>query len=136
MPSGAFRRVILIGDFAIKIPHFHNILSGLRCNRWEREMWYKWRPLFEWEHLCPIKFADPFGVIVVMPRAQQPVSDENTHEAFIDYYPNINAETKAENFGKIGSHVLVLDYGISDSSSIKNQRDYYQKHANKPAIKL
>jgi len=136
MPSGIFRRVILIGNFAVKIPHFRNISSGLRCNRWEREMWYRWRPIFEWESLCPIIFADPVGLLVVMPRAEQPVTQDDAHEAYLDYYPNITAETKAEDFGRVGYCIFALDYGLPDADMVSKQRADYKNNPNKPALKL
>jgi hypothetical protein len=39
MPFGAFRRVFLVGPFAVKLPRLRNPARGMRCNRWEREMW-------------------------------------------------------------------------------------------------
>jgi hypothetical protein len=72
MPHGVFRRVIFVGHLAIKIPRVRNILRGMRCNRWEREMWRVWRPVFHWETLCPVLLADPLGLFIVMPRAKQP----------------------------------------------------------------
>lgn len=125
MPSGSFRNVILIGRFALKIPHFRNAALGLRCNRWEREMWRIWRPVFGWKNLCPILFADPFGLIVLMPRAMQPVTFEEVITATPDYYPDVTAEAKPEDFGRVGSEVLVLDYGLPYSDWVIRRREYY-----------
>ena len=88
-------------------------------------MWRKWRPIFGWENLCPIKLADPFGVIVVMPRAEQPVSFEEVVKATPDYYPDITSETKPEDFGRIGDKVLVLDYGLPNFEMVNDRRTYY-----------
>jgi hypothetical protein len=125
MPSGVYRRVILVGQFAVKVPRIRNVLAGLRCNRWEREMWHTWRPIFGWKNLCPIKFADPLGVFVVMPRATQPVTFEDVVAATPDYYPDITSETKPEDFGRVGKRVLVLDYGLPDSDMVAERRAYY-----------
>lgn len=125
MRTGVFRHVILVGRFAVKIPRFRNALSGLRCNRWEREMWRTWRPIFGWENLCPIKFADPLGVFVVMPRATQPVTCEDVVAATPDYYPDITSETKLEDFGRVGNRVLALDYGLPDADMVAERRAYY-----------
>ena len=125
MPSGAFRFVVLIGRFAVKLPHVRNLLLGLRCNRWEREMWRTWRPIFGWENLCPVMFADPLGVIVVMPRAMQPVTFDEVVTATPDYYPDITSETKLEDFGRVGNKVLALDYGLPDADMVANRREYY-----------
>ena len=133
MPSGVFRHVILVGRFALKIPRFRNFLSGLRCNRWEREMWRTWRPIFGWDNLCPIKFADPLGTFVVMPRATQPVTFEDVVAATPDYYPDIKSETKAEDFGRVGNRVLALDYGLPDADMVAERRAYYMskiRHAD------
>ena len=127
MPSGAFRRVILLGRFAIKLPRWRNLFYGIRCNRWEREMWRTWRPIFGWQNLCPITFADPLGLVVVMPRALQPVSFEEVVRATPDYFPDITAEAKPEDFGRIGSQVFALDYGLPYVDAIAERRAFYAK---------
>jgi hypothetical protein len=63
-------------------------------------MWRTWRPIFKWENLCPITFADPLGVIVVMPRAMQPATFDDVIAATPDYYPDVTCETLA--------HVLIV----------------------------
>ena len=129
MPSGVFRRVFLLGGFAVKLPRFKHFSSGLRCNRWEREMWLRWRPLFGWENLCPVAFADPLGFFVLMPRAAQPVTFEQVVAATPDYYPDITAETKPEDFGRIAGQVVALDYGLPSADLVRERRGYYQWHA-------
>jgi len=126
--SGVFRRVILAGRFALKIPRFRTLSAGLRCNRWEREMWRKWRPLFGWENLCPIKFADPFGLFVIMPRATQPVTFDDVVAARPAYYPDITSETKPADFGRLGNRVVALDYGLPNADTVAEQRAYYLTH--------
>lgn len=129
MPLGAFRRVILMGRFAVKIPRARNILQGLRCNRWEREMWRIWRPVFGWENLCPIVLADPVGLFVVMPRAEQPVAFEDVVTATPDYYPDVTCETKPADFGRVGNQVLALDYGLPYADMVVERRAYYRRRA-------
>jgi hypothetical protein len=58
-------------------------------------MWRVWRPVFGWKSLCPVLFADPFGFVVVMARAAQPVTHEEVN-ALPDYYPDTTSETKIE----------------------------------------
>ena len=87
-------------------------------------MWRVWRPVFGWESLCPVIFADPLGFVVVMPRARQPVSREDV-ERLPDYYPDITAETKVEDHGRIGSAVVAIDYGLPDPDMVKDRRAYY-----------
>lgn len=131
MPSGVFRRVILVGRFAIKIPHWRNAFSGLRCNRWEREMWFTWRPIFGWQNLCPIRFADPLGLVVVIPRATQPVTFEDVVAATPDYYPDITSEMKAVDFGWVEGRVLALDYGLPYADAVRERRAYYVEHESR-----
>ena len=124
MPRGVFRRVILVGRLAVKFPRVRNLFSGMRCNRWEREMWNVWRPVFGWETLCPVLFADPFGILVVMPRAKQPVTASDV-DSLPDYYPQITSELKSEDYGRLGNRVFALDYGLWDVEDVTNRRAYY-----------
>jgi hypothetical protein len=89
-------------------------------------MWRVWRPEFGWNNLCPIKWADPMGFVVVMRRASQPVTFEEIVEADRDYHPDITSETKPEDFGRVDGHVVVLDYGLWDASDVEERRDYYK----------
>ena len=92
-------------------------------------MWRIWRPTFGWENLCPVLFADPFGLWVIMPRAHQPVTESEAFETFsVDYWPGIDAESKIENFGRLGDRVLVLDYGLPGSDDVSHRRAYFQNH--------
>lgn len=127
MPVGVFRRVILIGAIALKIPRWRNFIRGLRCNRWEREMWRTWRPVFRWDNLCPVLFADLVGLVVVMPRASQPVTSDEVDAAMGDYDPDVTSETKVEDFGCLGKRVVVLDYGLPDDDMVRERRAYYEK---------
>lgn len=131
MPRGAFRQVFLAGHFAIKVPRLRNFRAGLISNRWERETWCKWRRLFGWENLCPVLAADPFGLVVVMQRAQQPVSVAEAIEAAGDYYPDIDCEYKPENFGRLQSGVVILDYGIPCADSVRRRREYLSSFAKR-----
>jgi hypothetical protein len=130
MPAGAFRRVIFIGRFAVKIPLLRAPLLGMRCNRWEREMWRTWRPVFGWKELCPILFADPLGVLVLMPRAAQPVSREEIDAANPDHaLAEINCECKPNDWGRVDGRVLVLDYGLPSADMVEEQRAFYRRMA-------
>ena len=135
MPSGAFRTVLLIGNFAIKLPRLRNFLQGLRCNRWEREMWNYWQPIFQWKTLCPVYVSDPLGLFVVMPRAIQPVSEEEV-DTLPDYYPPISAELKPDDYGCLKGNAVALDYGLWDKDMVDEKRNYYANHAHKPAIEI
>ena len=128
MPAGVFRRVLLIGGYAVKLPRIRHFTAGMRCNRWEKEMWQCWRPKLGWQNLCPVLFADPLGVVVVMPRAEQPVGLQEVEAAIGDYFPDNTAESKPEDYGRIGQAVLALDYGPPWQDMIVERRSYYAKH--------
>lgn len=128
MPVGSFRRVVLIRGYAIKFPRPRYFTLGMQCNRWEREMWQRWRPIFGWESLCPILFADPLGLFVVMERARQPVSLQTIIDADPDDYPDTTAEVKEENYGFLQDGRLVaIDYGIAGSDMVRDRRAYYSQ---------
>jgi hypothetical protein len=101
--SGAFRIVILVGPIAIKLPRMRSAAAGMRSNRWEREIWRIWRPRFScWTNLCPIRFADRFGFVVIMARATQPVTFDEIEAADPYCHPNIDVEFgKPSNFGRL-----------------------------------
>lgn len=124
---GAFRVVVLSSRWAIKLPRLTRMTRGMRSNRWERECWHEWGPAFGWHTLCPVVWADPFGLVLVMPRAEQPVSQQEALIALGDFYPGIDAETKPENFGRLGGKVVVLDYGWPDADVVSGRRDYLRQ---------
>ncbi|MCO4094391.1 MAG: hypothetical protein HEQ37_11530 [Acidovorax sp.] len=118
--------------YVIKIPRWSQLAAGMRSNRWEREMWTTWRLKFQWETLCPVIYADRFGLVVIMRRAEQPVS-----QAVVDdlpcYYPDITAETKHADFGALDGRVVALDYGLPLAQAVTDKRRYYAGFANMPA---
>ena len=133
MRKGVFRRVLFVGNLALKVPRLRTLLAGMRCNRWEREMWQYWRPIFGWKNLCPIYVADPLGVLVIMPRAKQPVTFEDVVKATsgeYDYYPDITAETKTDDYGWVGNRILALDYGLPNAGMVVARRAYYKDKAS------
>ena len=91
-------------------------------------MWTVWRPIYGWTSLCPVLFADPLGILVVMPRADQPVTREEV-DALPDYYPDITSETKVEDHGRVAGKVVALDYGLPDRDLVETRRAYYLKLA-------
>jgi hypothetical protein len=127
MPHGAFRRVLLIPGYAVKLPRLRTVFHGLRCNRWEREVWRVWRPIFGWPNLCPVLLADPLGLFVVMPRADQPVTFAEVVEATPDCYPEPTNETKVEDFGRVDGRVVALDYGLPWADAIVEARARWDK---------
>ena len=128
MPNGEYRRVVFIGTLAWKFPRWKHFGKGMRCNRWEREMWQIWRPIYGWPSLCPVLFADPIGLLVVMPRAEQPVTRQDV-DALPDCYPDITSETKVEDHGRVNGRVLALDYGLPELDTVNERRADYAKLA-------
>ena len=131
MTSGEFRNVFFFGMYATKVPRFTNFVKGMLCNRWEYEMWHHWRPIFSWENLCPIKYSAPFGLFLIMIRAEQPVTfDEITKSNdALDYYPDIDVEYKSENWGRVDGKLVCLDYGLEDRLLIIKRRKYLASQA-------
>ena len=127
MPHGAFRRVFLVGPFAIKVPRPRLPLHGMCSNRWEREMWHRWRPVFRWKSLCPVVFADPLGLVVVMRRAEQPVTEDEIKTTIPVDYPEPTYKVKPEDFGRVSGHVLAVDYGLPVPDTVSEARSYYTK---------
>ena len=100
-------------------------------------MWQKWRNIFGWKNLCPIIFADPLGLLLIMPWAEQPVTFADVVAATsgeYDYYPDITTETKPEDFGRFGDRIVSVDYGLFDESMVLDQRRYYESKRNKYGI--
>lgn len=91
-------------------------------------MWFIWRPIFNWKNLCPVVFADPTGFLLVMRRAEQPVSFVDIAEAnkAYDYYPDIDVEYKPENWGKLDGKLVCLDYGIAGGEFVVERRKYLE----------
>jgi hypothetical protein len=128
VPCGVYRRVVITGNIAWKFPRWRRFAEGMRSNRWEREMWNIWRPIYGWRSLCPVLFADPLGLVVVMPRADQPVTRDEV-DALPDCYPGTTAETKVEDHGRFAGNVVELDYGLPDDDLVRDKRAYYKKMA-------
>ena len=92
-------------------------------------MWTVWEPKYQWGFLCPIKFADPIGLLVVMPRAHQPVTPAEIDAVWPDRYPGVNCETKPDDFGRLDGRVYCLDYGLPDADMISDERRSYRSKA-------
>jgi len=92
-------------------------------------MWRTWRPVFGWENLCPVIFADPLGIVVVMPRAKQPVTADEVDAETPDSYPDTTSETKPDDFGRVEGRLLALDYGLPYADMVAERRTYYRGKA-------
>ena len=96
-------------------------------------MWNNWRTVFEWNSLCPVLLADALGLVVVMARAVQPVTEEEVN-SLPDYYPSITSEPKPEDHGRLAGKVVAVDYGLGFVGHVLERRKYYESHPNKPAL--
>ena len=132
MRCGAYRCVIFLGPYAMKFPRLRNLLAGLRCNRWQREMWRVWQPILRWETLCPVVCADPLGLVVIMPRAEQGGITHLDVMLKPDYHPETSGEFKASDCGRVNGRVVTFDYGLPDEEMVAQYRERYRAR-NGPA---
>jgi hypothetical protein len=120
--KGSRRYVLLLGRWAIKVPHSR---LGMHCNRNEAIIWRRAFPTNRVK-LCPVVFSLPLGVVIVMPRASPVTLDErnaydsdSTDPGKIDVFlwdpePSGNyalLEPKPENLGWLNGLMVHVDYG-------------------------
>lgn len=110
---GFNRLVILTRKHAIKIPSLRNwrdFLFGLLNNMNEAKLGRSGL-----DGYCPVRLALPGGFAIVMPRASILSEDEFMAfdaAAFCDRGAyRINAEHKADSFGRINGEIVCVDYG-------------------------
>jgi hypothetical protein len=121
------RRVVLTTRHALKFPRLRHPMCGLRSNLWEREMWYRWRPIFRWDTLCPVLFADRLGIVLVMPRAgpADPTAVDAAIERDGEFYPQPTTEFLPAGYGMMNGRVVCFDYGLADADMVRERRTYY-----------
>ena len=127
MPRGNWRRVLLIGPFAVKIPRKGRRQGAMCLNRWEHEMWTVWRPKFNWKHLCPVLWCAPTGAMLVMQRGTSDATEAEIRAIYGRFYPDVGCEDKCADWGHVDGRLVVFDYGyICDSeAAMQQQREYY-----------
>ena len=112
---GQSRAVFVVGDVAIKVPRpasWKQFLWGMLANLQEADLGRRGYP-----ELCPVLFAAPGGVAVVMRRAR--VCNENdapTEEEYRELTSRpdrcVPAEWKPDSWGRLRDGRLVaIDYG-------------------------
>jgi hypothetical protein len=113
---GTVRVTICVGSWAVKIARS---ATGRRCNRFEADLWARTTARRR-EMLCPVLVRFPFGLAILMPRAQ-PLS-EGEHRRLLDtcgfpdwdYMPpdeDSPFEYKISDWGRLSDGRLVaLDY--------------------------
>lgn len=112
--NGVTREVLLVGDYAIKIPKliygWRYFLQGLMANMQELDF-----SKTGWPELCPIVFAIPGGWLTVMRRARV-MTEAEWLKFDADRFCNngahiIPAEPKHDSFGWLHGKVVAIDYG-------------------------
>jgi len=117
---GNCRTVILIGNYAIKIPTTitaKRFLFGCYCNKSEREFWkiakHNYFPGGSYMSglnliVTPCYYCSAFGLISLYKKAE-PLSVDLTEEQKINF-EDITTDLKKENFGIINNTIVCLDY--------------------------
>jgi hypothetical protein len=117
--QGTRRLTLCIGAWAVKLARNAN---GRRCNRFEADLWARTTPTRR-NMLCPVLACLPFGLAIVMQRAQ-PLSEDEARRLRStrgfpdwDYMPpdddECPFEPKASDWGRLPDGRLVaLDYSM------------------------
>ncbi len=122
--SGASRVVILVGRWAIKLPHlghgWRRFCLGMVANMDER-LWSGFD-----ERLCPVLFCAPLGLFLVMRRVDRVLHSESeveeigVREFFADV--PVAQDENPDNYGYIGNRLVCVDYAPVFTPS--DTRDY------------
>jgi hypothetical protein len=110
---GATRSVLLTKRHAFKFATWNSwplFLAGLLANMQEREF-----GTLGWDGFCPVLWALPGGLMVVMPRAE-PMTDYDWEGFNPDHFVHrelytIPAELKQSSFGFLDGEIVAVDYG-------------------------
>lgn len=115
--NGITRIVLLIGNYAIKIPNFeyqHNhFLQGCLSN-WAERKYYKMFLAADYkenmvEYVAPSFFCSWFGLVQIQARCE-PCTEDLTDEQREFYYPLCGTDFKKENFGIYKGRLVCVDY--------------------------
>jgi hypothetical protein len=111
LARGSTRLILLLGPWAIKLPNLTGgwrlFLCGLLGNLQEAEF-----ARAGWPELCPVLWAMPGGLLIVMPRAA-PLP----RWYMVDFYRLdrgayvLPVELKHDSFGLLNGRVVAIDYG-------------------------
>jgi len=120
--EGAFRIVILIGNYAIKIANFlysqKAFVYGCYCNISERTYCITWKEYEvpeteEYQNhvdkVCPSLFCSWFGIFQIQKRCE-PLNRDLTIEEVEEYKYLHQGDMKKENFGYYKGQLVCLDY--------------------------
>ena len=116
--SGVTRVVILLGNYAIKIPNFlfkhRHFLYGCYANYSERNYCKVFKPINEemkelYDKVAPSLFCSWFGLIQIQRRCI--VNTVELTDEQLEYFKDINDnDTKPNNFGYYKGKLVCLDY--------------------------
>ena len=117
LKTGTTRTVLLTKKHAFKLAGnwrgligpwtWKRFLHGLLSNLTERQ----WSQLGK-DCLCPVLFADPFGLLVVMPRLLDPPRQVCPVEVlWFQEVANVPTDRNPSNFGWVDGRMVLWDYG-------------------------
>ena len=114
--KGTNRFVILVGDYAIKIPNIGNghllFLHGCRANYSERNYCKMMKGVENnkyYKLVAPSLFCAWFGLLQIQKRCMD-ISFEITEEHLVQF-ESIEGESKENNYGLYNGQLVCLDYG-------------------------
>ena len=115
--QGVTRIVLLIGNYAIKIPNFtcqHNhFLQGCYANWSERQLSINAKLFPDEDKLqgkfAPSYFCSWFGLIQIQARCE-PCKNDLSDAQIKEYEPLCGTDFKKENFGYYNNKLVCLDY--------------------------
>lgn len=117
--KGSTRIVVTLGHYVLKLPRNN---EGRLCNHHEALVWRRSRERRR-ALLCPVVFGGPFGLFVLMRRAE--VADEHDEKwrtardaAYLawDYVPPDDVcpfEPKADDWGWLDGRLVAIDYAAT-----------------------
>lgn len=126
---GITRNVLLVGQYAVKIPSFRpGLTDGVRGRMWsfargwlanesEYVWWTQGTPQMRM-YLCPVLHSWFFGLVQIYPRAElAPVDADGEYTGAWGPKPPLDpfpGDDKADNLGRIyGGRLVFLDYDMS-----------------------
>jgi hypothetical protein len=104
---GATRYVLVTKRWVFKLPRWSEwrlFLGGLLANMQERLFWTT-----KDERLCPVVFYIWGGWLVVMPRCDWPVIDDDLMSD--SYWDGLPYDPNPTNFGYYKGRIVLIDYG-------------------------
>lgn len=117
--TGVTRIVLLTNRYAIKFPKpfkWRHFLEGFLANMNEKLLWQiaqipDTKQFKVKEYFCPILWCSWGGWILIMPRLEKlSNSDQLQFEEISEKLKEICGDHKMQNYGKLGTKIMILDY--------------------------